>query len=50
MQITVFPALTSAAVLSLRSRGSADWQTMQAQPITGTPWEVPVPNNVIFTD
>src|SRR5687768_12744704 len=29
------------------SRGSSDRQVLQSQPIIGTPWEVPVPRNVI---
>jgi hypothetical protein len=29
------------------SRGSSERQTAQSQPIIGTPWEVPVPKNVI---
>src|SRR5688500_2458687 len=31
------------------SRGSVDWQTAQAQPIIGTPIDVPVPRNVTST-
>lgn len=30
------------------SRSSVDRQTSQSQPMTGTPWEVPVPRNVTF--
>jgi hypothetical protein len=33
-------------VLVLRLRGSADVQTAQAQPIMGTPWEVPLPRTI----
>jgi hypothetical protein len=34
---------------NLLSLGSVDLQTSQWQPITGTPWEVPVPKNVTLT-
>ena len=37
----------SAAVRRRLSRSSADVQTSQPQPITGTPWEVPVPVKII---
>jgi hypothetical protein len=43
------PDSISTLVLSLLSRGSSDWQTGHPHAITGTPCEVPVPRNVIFT-
>jgi hypothetical protein len=33
---------------SLRSRLSADRQTLQVHAITGTPWDVPVPKKVMI--
>jgi hypothetical protein len=42
----LFPKETIAEVRKRLSRGSFDVQTGQPQPITGTPWEVPVPRNV----
>lgn len=36
-------------VLNLLSQVSSDRQVAQSHAITGTPWEVPVPRNVIFT-
>src|SRR4051812_27555190 len=39
----------STEVRSRRSFGSVDLQTAQSQPIIGTPCDVPVPRNVIFT-
>src|SRR3954471_22708938 len=43
------PVATSTEVRIRRSRGSADLQTVQSQPIIGTPCDVPVPRKVIFT-
>jgi len=40
---------TSTDVRIRRSLGSVDLQTAQSHPIIGTPCDVPVPRNVIFT-
>ena len=34
-------------VLNLRSLASDETQTAQSQPMMGTPWDVPVPKNII---
>jgi hypothetical protein len=47
---TDMPSVSSKTeVRNLLSRPSSDWQVLQSHAITGTPCDVPVPRNVIFT-
>jgi 16S rRNA (cytidine1402-2'-O)-methyltransferase len=45
----VFSVSSNKEVRNLLSRASGDAQTLHSHAITGTPCEVPVPKNVIFT-